>query len=200
MKYTPEELPYSYDALEPFIDQKTMEIHHGKHYVGYVDKLNTALEKYEDLQNKPLEDLLKNLSDIPEEIRTAVRNSGGGALNHAMFWQVLKKDVPCAGEIAQGINDKFGSFEEFKKQFTDASLKLFGSGWSWLVKSGGDLEIITTPNQDTPISSGQSPILCLDIWEHAYYLKYQNRRPEYIEAFFKVINWEQVNEYYKNIK
>lgn len=200
MKYTPEELSYSYDALEPFIDQKTMEVHHDKHYVGYVDKLNIALEKYEDLQTKSIEDILSNLSDIPEEIRTAVRNSGGGALNHAMFWKLLRKDVAISGEIAQAIDAKFGSYEEFKKQFTDASVKLFGSGWSWLVVDNGNLEIITTANQDTPLSAGKTPILCLDLWEHAYYLKYQSRRPEYIEAFFNVINWQQVNEYYLNSK
>lgn len=200
MKYTPEELAYGYDSLEPFIDQKTMEVHHDKHYVGYVDKLNSALEKYEDLQSKSIEDLLKDLNNIPEDIRMTVRNSGGGALNHTMFWKLLKKEVVLSGEIAKGIDDKFGSFEEFKKQFTDASVKLFGSGWSWLVISGGQLEIVTTPNQDTPISVGQTPILCLDLWEHAYYLKYQNRRPEYIEAFFNVINWEQVNDYYQNSK
>ena len=187
MQYIPEELDYAYDALEPFIDQKTMEVHHDKHYVGYVDKLNLALEKYEDLQNKSIEDLLKNLNNLPEEIRTAVRNSGGGALNHAMFWKLLKKDSTVSGEIAQAIDEKFGSFEEFKKQFTDASVKLFGSGWCWLVVSSGQLEIVTTANQDNPISLGQIPILGLDIWEHAYYLKYQNRRPEYIENLWNII-------------
>ncbi len=200
MKFTPEELAYGYDSLEPFIDQKTMAVHHDKHYVGYVDKLNTTLEKYENLQSQSIEELLKNLDGIPEDIKTAVKNSGGGALNHAMFWKLLKKEVAPSGEIAKSIDDKFGSLPEFKKQFTEASIKLFGSGWSWLVISGGQLEIVTTPNQDTPISSGQTPILCLDLWEHAYYLKYQNRRPEYIEAFFNVINWEQVNNYYQNSK
>lgn len=200
MKYTAEDLAYGYDALEPFIDQKTMEVHHDKHYVGYVDKLNAALEGHEDLQSKSLEDLLKNLNDVPESIRTAVRNSGGGALNHAMFWKLLKTESAITGEIAEAINSRFGTFDDFKAQFTDASVKLFGSGWAWLVVANGQLEIVTTANQDTPISSGQMPILGLDLWEHAYYLKYQNRRPEYIEAFFHVINWEQVNEYYNNSK
>ena len=197
MKYQPEALDYAYDALEPFIDKQTMEIHHDKHYVAYIDKLNAALEKYEHLNNQPIVELLKNLNDLPEEIRTPVRNHGGGAANHAMFWKLLKKDVPVSGEIAKALDDKFGDFEGFKKQFTDASVKLFGSGWSWLVINNGELEIITTPNQDTPLSSGQNPILALDLWEHAYYLKYQNRRPEYIENFFKVINWDQVDEYYR---
>jgi len=197
MKYQPEALDYAYDALEPFIDKQTMEIHHDKHYVAYIDKLNAALEKYEHLNNQPIVELLKNLNDLPEEIRTPVRNHGGGAANHAMFWKLLKKDVPVSGEIAKALDDKFGDFEGFKKQFTDASVKLFGSGWSWLVINNGELEIITTPNQDTPLSFGQNPILALDLWEHAYYLKYQNRRPEYIENFFKVINWDQVDEYYR---
>lgn len=196
----PEELAYAYDALEPFIDQKTMEVHHDKHYVGYVDKLNIALEKYEDLQSKSVDDLLKDLNNLPEDVKTAVRNNGGGASNHAMFWKLLKTDSTLVGKIAQAIDEEFGSYEEFKKQFTEASVKLFGSGWAWLVLNNGKLEIITTPNQDSPLSSGKTPILCLDLWEHAYYLKYQNRRPEYIEAFFSVINWEQVNEYYKNNK
>jgi len=187
MKYTAEDLSYDYNALEPFIDQQTMEIHHDKHYVGYVDKLNAALEPHPDLQDKSLEDLLKNLNDIPDSIRSAVRNNGGGALNHAMFWQLLKKDVAISGDIATAIDERFGSLSEFKAQFTDATLKVFGSGWAWLVVANGQLEIVTTANQDTPISSGQMPILGLDVWEHAYYLKYQNRRPEYIASWWNVL-------------
>lgn len=200
MKYQVEELAYDFDALEPFLDQKTMEIHHDKHYAGYVEKLNAALVDYPDLSDKSLDDLLSDLSAVPEAVRMAVKNSGGGVLNHAMFWKLLKKDSMINGEIAQAINDKFGGFEEFKKQFSEASVKLFGSGWAWLVVEAGELKIITTANQDSPLSLGLKPILGLDLWEHAYYLKYQNRRPEYIEAFFSVINWEQVNEYYKNNK
>lgn len=200
MKHIVEDLAYDYDALEPFIDQKTMEVHHGKHYVGYVDKLNMSLEKYPELQEKSLADLLSNLNDLPEDIRTAVQNSGGGAINHAMFWKLLKKDIAIGGEISEAINNQFGSLEGFKQQFTEAALKIFGSGWTWLVVNNGQLEILNTPNQDTPLSIGKNPILGLDIWEHAYYLKYQNRRPEYVEAFFSVINWEQVNEYYLSYK
>ena len=200
MKYQAESLEYAYDALEPFIDKQTMTVHHDKHYVGYVDKLNAALEKYEHLQNQPLSELLRHLVDLPAEIRTPVRNNGGGAANHALFWKLLKKDMPVSGEIAQALTEEFGSFEEFKKQFTEISTKLFGSGWSWLVFDNGKLTITTTPNQDTPLSTGQIPILLLDLWEHAYYLKYQNRRPEYIENFFQVINWEQVNEYYREAR
>ena len=152
------------------------------------------------MQSQPITELLKNLNDLPEEIRTPVRNNGGGAANHGMFWKLLKKDTPVNGEIAQALAEQFGSFEEFKKQFTEVSTKLFGSGWSWLGFNDDKLTITTTPNQDTPLSTGQIPILLLDLWEHAYYLKYQNRRPEYIENFFQVINWEQVNEYYKEAR
>jgi len=200
MKYQAEALDYAYDALEPFIDKLTMEIHHDKHYAGYVDKLNTALEKYEHLQSQPIVELLKNLNDLPAEICRPVKNNGGGSANHALFWKLLKKDVPVGGEIAKALAEKFGGFEEFQKQFTDASARLFGSGWSWLILNDGELEIITTPNQDTPLSVGQDPILLLDLWEHAYYLKYQNRRPAYIENFFQVINWEQVDKYYREAK
>ena len=190
-------LSYGYDALEPIIDQKTMEIHHDKHYAGYVEKLNVALEKYPELLEKTTEELLKDLSIVPEEIRIIVKNNGGGAVNHEMFFELLKKDAPISGEIAEAINKKFGGFEEFKKQFSEVSAKFFGSGWSWLVVAGGELEISTTTGHETPISIGKQPVLVLDLWEHAYYLKYQNRRPEYIEAFFSAINWELVEEYYK---
>jgi len=188
-------LPYAYDALEPFIDSKTMEIHHGKHHKGYVDKLNKALEKYPKLQKNSAEDLIKNLPVIPEDIRISVRNNGGGHVNHSFFWQILRKGVEPKGEILKAINKKFKGIDKFKEQFKDAATTLFGSGWAWLVvnKEGG-LEIMRTPNQDSPISHGMVPVLGLDVWEHAYYLKYQNRRPEYVDAFFNVINWDKVNE------
>ena len=189
-------LPYSFDALEPYIDAKTMEIHHGKHHKTYVDKLNAALEKYPELQKKKVEYLLKNISSIPKEIRQAVINHGGGHFNHSLFWELLKKDTKFTGEIEKAINKKFGSYDNFKEEFTKSALGLFGSGWTWLVLNNGQLEIINTSNQDSPLSQGKIPVFGLDVWEHAYYVKYQNRRNEYIEAFFNVINWEQVNENY----
>lgn len=197
MKHIPDELTYGYDALEPYIDQATMEVHHDKHYVGYVKKLNAALEGNDDLMTKTAEEILVDLASIPEDIKTAVINNGGGVANHAMFWKILGERIELSGEIAEAIDAKFDSFTAFKEQFSDASAKLFGSGWCWLVVAGGELEIVTTANQDSPLSEGKTPVLLLDLWEHAYYLKYQNRRPEYIEAFFNVINWGHVNEYYK---
>lgn len=194
-------LPYAYDALEPFIDAKTMEIHHTKHHQTYVDKLNKALEKYPKLQKNSAEDLIKNLEVIPEDIRTAVRNHGGGHVNHSFFWQILKKGVEPKGEILKAINKKFKGIDTFKEQFKDAATTLFGSGWAWLVlNSKGELEIVKTPNQDSPITHNMIPILGIDVWEHAYYLRYQNRRPEYVDAFFNVINWEKVNEHFLNAK
>lgn len=190
------DLPYGYDALEPVIDQKTMEIHHDKHYAGYVEKLNAALEKFPELADKTIEDLLKNLNEAPEEIRTAVKNNGGGAVNHEIYWDLLKKDAPIGGEILTAIEKKFGGLPEFKKQFSDVSAKFFGSGWAWLVVSGGELEIMITVGHDSPIALSKQPVLVLDLWEHSYYLKHQNRRPEYIEAFWSIINWEVVNENY----
>jgi|SRR3989344_2176660 len=186
-------LEYKYDALEPYIDAKTMEIHYTKHHQTYVDKLNKAIEgtKYE---NKEVIELLKDLNSIPENIRTAVRNHGGGHFNHTFFWKILKKDTKLKGEISKEINKSFGSFDEFKKQFTDTSLSVFGSGWAWLVLNKGKLEIMKTKNQGNPLSEGKIPILGIDVWEHSYYILYQNRRQEYIEAFFNVINWDQVNE------
>ena len=189
-------LPYAFDALEPFIDAKTMEIHHGKHHQGYVDKLNKALEKYPKLQKNSAEDLIKSLEVIPEDIKTAVRNNGGGHVNHSFFWQILKKAVDPKGEILKAINKKFKGIDNFKEEFKNKATGLFGSGWCWLVLNNGELEIVTTSNQDNPISQNKIPILGVDVWEHAYYLKYQNRRPEYVDAFFNVINWEQVNENY----
>ena len=197
MKHSLPALPYAYDALEPYFDAKTMEIHHTKHHQTYVDKLNAALEGNESLQKSSAEDLLKDLNAVPENIRTAVRNHGGGHANHSFWWLMLRKDERYGGEIAKAIDSKFGSYDEFKDKFSNTAALLFGSGWTWLVFSNGELEIMTTPNQDSPLSQGKTPILGIDVWEHAYYLKYQNRRPDYISAFFNVINWEQVNEYFK---
>ena len=190
-------LPYAYNALEPFIDEQTMQIHHTKHHQTYVDKLNAALEGYDDLLKKSPEDLLQDLNSIPQKIRTAVRNHGGGHVNHSFFWPLLWKEVDFGGEVAAAIKAKFGDYDTFKEQFTNAAALLFGSGWAWLVVNDGELQITTTPNQDSPLSQGHISILGLDVWEHAYYLKYQNRRPEYINAFFNVINWEKVDENYK---
>jgi Fe-Mn family superoxide dismutase len=193
-------LPYSYDALEPFIDAKTMEIHHTKHHQGYVDKLNKALEKYPKMQKNSAEDLIKSIDMIPEDIRTAVRNNAGGHVNHSFFWQILKKNVEPKGEILKIINKKFKGIDNFKEQFTAMAVGLFGSGWCWLVLNNGELEITTTPNQDNPISQNKIPLLGLDVWEHAYYLKYQNKRPDYINAFWNVVDWDQVNENYSKAK
>jgi Fe-Mn family superoxide dismutase len=189
-------LPYAYDALEPHIDAETMQIHHDKHHAAYVANLNKAVAGLPDLGQKPVEDLLKDLSAVPEKIRTAVRNNGGGHYNHSMFWLMMKKDGggEPTGELSKAIDKKFGSFAAFKSQFTKAALGQFGSGWAWLVSDGGDLKIESTPNQDSPISEGKQPLLGLDVWEHAYYLKHQNRRPEYITAWFNVINWDYVSQ------
>ena len=194
------ELSYAYNALEPYIDVQTMEIHHTKHHQAYIDKLNAALEGHADLQNKSVEDLLRNLNAVPESIRTAVRNHGGGHFNHSFFWPMLRKETKFSGKIADAINSRFGGFDKFKDQFSNAAATLFGSGWAWLTWSNNELQIMATPNQDNPISQGKTPILGIDVWEHAYYLKYQNRRPEYISAFFNVINWDKVNEYFKAAK
>jgi len=196
MENTLPNLPYTYNALEPFIDEQTMKIHHTKHHQTYVDKLNAALETHKELKSRPIEDLLKNPDKIPEDIRTAVINHGGGHANHSFFWPILKKDVKPKGEILQAIENKFGSWQKFKEQFSDAAAKLFGSGWAWLVVNRKELEIITTKNQDSPLTLGKKPLLCIDVWEHAYYVKFQNRRSEYIEAFFNVVNWDKVNEHY----
>jgi len=198
-KYTLPELGYAYDALEPFIDAQTMEIHHSKHHQTYVDKLNAALDKHPELYNTPLEDLLKNLDSIPEDIRTAVRNHGGGHLNHSFFWPLLKinNGAQPGAALQEAIARNFESFEQFKEQFYQAALNNFGSGWTWLVKNmSGALHVISTQNQDSPISSGLKPLIGIDVWEHAYYLKYQNKRADYIEAFWNLINWEQVDKLY----
>lgn len=189
-------LPYGYDALEPHIDQQTMTTHHDKHHAAYVNNLNAALEKYPDLQGKSAEDLIRDLNSVPEDIRAAVRNNGGGHVNHTMFWQIMGPNGGSepTGALAEAINQAFGSFEDFKKQFNDAGVKRFGSGWAWLVRnSSGQLQIVSTANQDNPLSEGHYPILGNDVWEHAYYLKYQNRRPDYLAAWWNVVNWEEVS-------
>jgi superoxide dismutase, Fe-Mn family len=189
-------LPYAYDALEPFIDVETMHIHHDKHHAAYVANLNKAVADFPDFSNKSVEDLLSNLNAVPEKIRTAVRNQGGGHYNHSLFWQMMKKDGggEPADDLAGAINTSFGSFSTFKENFTKAALGQFGSGWAWLVLDGKELKIEPTPNQDTPLSAGHPPLLGLDVWEHAYYLKYQNKRADYITAWFKVVNWDFVSE------
>jgi Fe-Mn family superoxide dismutase len=190
-------LPYAYDALEPFIDAQTMQIHHDKHHAAYVANLNKAVAGHDDLAKKSVEDLLRDLEAIPESIRTAVRNHGGGHANHTLFWQLLAKDKPAEpkGALLAAIEKRFGSYTAFKDHFSKAAAGLFGSGWTWLtVGAGKELLVENTSNQDTPLSAGRTPLLTLDVWEHAYYLKYQNRRPEYIAAFFKIINWEPIAE------
>jgi Fe-Mn family superoxide dismutase len=187
-------LPYPYDALEPHIDARTMEIHHTKHHQAYVNGLNAALEKAPDLQKKSLEDLLKGIQTVPEAIRTAVRNHGGGHHNHSLFWQIMgpKKGGEPEGKLADALKSTFGGFDKFKEQFTTAATTRFGSGWAWLVMAGGRLEVLSTANQDSPLMDGKTPLLGLDVWEHAYYLKYQNRRPDYAGAWWNVVNWEEV--------
>jgi Fe-Mn family superoxide dismutase len=189
-------LPYAPDALEPHIDKQTMEIHHGKHHAAYVNNLNAALEKYPDLQSKSVEDLIRGLSTVPEAIRTAVRNNGGGHANHTMFWQMMAPNAGGApsGAIADAINGSFGGFDKFKEELKKAAVGRFGSGWAWVVDNGGKLAIESTPNQDSPLMEGKKAIFGLDVWEHAYYLKYQNRRPDYIDAWWNVVNWAEINK------
>ena len=189
-------LPYAADALEPHIDKQTMEIHHGKHHQAYVNNLNAALEKHPELQSKSVEDLISGINTVPEDIRTAVRNNGGGHANHTMFWQIMGPNGGGApsGAIADAINSSFGSFDSFKEQFAKAAVGRFGSGWAWVVNQGGKLGIESTPNQDSPLMEGKKPVFGLDVWEHAYYLKYQNRRPDYIGAWWNVVNWTEINK------
>jgi len=195
-------LPYAYDALEPTIDKETMNIHHTKHHNTYVTNLNAALEGHDDLQAKSLEELITNLDSVPQEIRTAVRNNGGGHLNHSFFWKTLSPNGggEPTGDLADAIKSSFGSFEELQSQFEKAAATRFGSGWAWLVANGDKLEVISTPNQDNPIMEGKTPLLGLDVWEHAYYLKYQNKRPEYAKQFWNVVNWDEVAKYYEAAK
>ena len=199
MAFTLPDLPYKLDALEPNFDARTMEIHHGKHHATYVTRLNAALEGNAALASKSIEELLKNLDAVPAEIRTAVRNHGGGHYNHSLFWKVLSPNGgKPAGALAEAINKSFGSFDAFKTQFSDAAANRFGSGWAWLsLDKSRKLVVTSTANQDSPLMEGLLPVLGLDVWEHAYYLKYQNRRPEYITAFWNVINWAQVEENFK---
>lgn len=202
MKHELPKLPYDYNALEPYVDEQTMNIHHTKHHQAYVNNLNAALDKHPELSDKTLLELIKDLSSVPEDIRTAVRNNGGGHLNHSMFWTLMQKaegQMP-EGAILEAINEKFGSFEEFKDVFSKAATTRFGSGWAWLVLKDGKLDVVSTANQDNPISDGLVPVLGLDVWEHAYYLKYQNRRPEYIENWFNVVNWKEVSKLYEAAK
>lgn len=189
-------LPYNYDALDPYIDAQTMQVHHDLHHQAYVNNLNAALEKYPELQSKSPEELIKDLSNLPQDITGAVRNNGGGHVNHTMFWQIMAPNAggEPTGAIAQAISENFGDFESFKQKFNDAGTKQFGSGWVWLVRTtDGKIEITSSPNQDNPMSSGHFPIMGNDVWEHAYYLKYQNRRAEYLKQWWNVVNWDEVN-------
>jgi Fe-Mn family superoxide dismutase len=195
MAYTVPPLPYAYDALEPHIDEATMKVHHDKHHQAYVDKANAALEGT-PLADAAIEDVLKDLSQVPEDKRTAVQNNGGGHYNHTLFWESMSPnggDAP-EGSLAQAIDSVFGSFEAFQSSLKEAGVNRFGSGWSWLVHNGSELAIVSTPNQDNPISNGSTPLLGVDVWEHAYYLKYQNRRPDYIDAWWNVVDWSKVAE------
>jgi Fe-Mn family superoxide dismutase len=195
--YSLPQLPYPYDALEPYIDKMTMEIHHTKHHQGYINNLNSALEKYSEFHNLELEEILKNLNQLPEEIRTPVRNNGGGHYNHTLFWEIMKPNGggEPKGKLKEEIEKNFGSFEEFKKLFSETAIKHFGSGWAWLVITPDKkLKVYSLLNQDNPLMNGDIPIMGLDVWEHAYYLKYQNRRAEYVEAWWYVVNWDKIEE------
>ncbi|MCC7391750.1 superoxide dismutase [Candidatus Sumerlaeota bacterium] len=198
MAYTLPQLPYPLDALEPHIDAKTMEIHHGKHHQAYITNANNALKDHPELEKLSVEDLLKNLNAAPEAIRTALRNNAGGHANHSLFWQVIspKGGGEPAGSLGDAIKNELGGFAKFKEDFAKAAATRFGSGWAWLVVKDGKLAVTSTPNQDSPIMDGQTPLLGLDVWEHAYYLKYQNRRPDYIAAFWNVVNWDEVAKRY----
>jgi Fe-Mn family superoxide dismutase len=200
MAHTLPDLPYAFSALEPHIDALTMETHHDKHHAAYVKNLNAALEKHPELQSKPVEDLLRNINTVPEDIRTAVRNNGGGHANHSMFWTIMgpEKGGPAHGKVGEAIEKTFGNYAQFQEKFNDAGGKRFGSGWVWLVgNKGGKIEILSTANQDSPLMEGLYPIMGNDVWEHAYYLKYQNRRPDYLKAWWNVVNWETVNKRYE---
>lgn len=202
MAYTLPELPYAYDALEPHIDKETMNIHHTKHHNTYITNVNNALEGHEELLNMPVDELVANLDKVPEDKRTAVRNNGGGHSNHSFFWTILSPNGGGnpTGEVAKAIDKKFGSFDAFKEEFAKAATTRFGSGWAWLVVNNGEIEVTSTPNQDSPYMDGKTPLLGLDVWEHAYYLNYQNRRPDYISAFWNVVNWDEVEKRYQDNK
>ena len=196
MAFTLPSLPYDFAALEPHIDAKTMEIHHGKHHQTYVNNLNAAIEKAPELANKSLDDLIKNVNSLSEAVRTAVRNNGGGHWNHSMFWQIMGPNAggEPGGNLGAAIRSAFGDFAKFREQFSAAGVGRFGSGWAWLINNGGKLSITSTPNQDNPLMEGQKAVMGLDVWEHAYYLKYQNRRPDYITAWWNVVNWKEVEK------
>jgi superoxide dismutase, Fe-Mn family len=199
MAYEVPPLPYAYNALEPHIDEQTMRIHHDKHHAAYVNNLNAALEKAPQLQQKSADDVVRGINSVPEEIRTAVRNNGGGHVNHTMFWEIMGPGTGGAptGRVGEAIASSFGSFDSFKEQFAKAGVGRFGSGWVWLIDAGGKLVIESSANQDSPLMEGKKAILGLDVWEHAYYLKYQNRRPDYITAWWNVVNWDEVNKRFK---
>ncbi len=200
-KYSLPDLPYGYDALEPHIDAKTMEIHHTKHHQTYVDKLNAAIEGKDDLFYDNVDDLLRNFSKVPEDVKTPVRNHGGGHSNHSLFWTILSADGggEPSGAVADAIKSSFGSFKEFQEKFNTAAANQFGSGWAWLVVDGGKVDVISTANQDSPLMDGKTPVLGLDVWEHAYYLKYQNKRPDYIDAWWNTVDWGKVAERYSAV-
>ncbi|MCD1023579.1 superoxide dismutase [Enterococcus montenegrensis] len=199
MAYTLPELPYAYDALEPYIDVETMHLHHDKHHNTYVTNLNAALEKYPELAEKSVEELIAYMDEIPADIRTAVQNNGGGHANHTFFWEIMAPNAGGAptGSLKDAIDETFGSFEDFKNEFKTAATGRFGSGWAWLVVDNGKLAIMSTANQDSPLMEGKTPIIGLDVWEHAYYLKYKNVRPDYIAAFWEVVNWDKANEHFE---
>ncbi|MGX7030961.1 superoxide dismutase [Vagococcus zengguangii] len=202
MTYQLPELPYAYDALEPHIDELTMHLHHDKHHNTYVTNLNAAIEKYPELAEKSIDELVADLANVPADIQTAVRNNGGGHANHTFFWEIMGPNGggEPTGEIKEAIDAKFGSYEAFQAEFTAAATGRFGSGWAWLVVNNGELEVMSTANQDSPLSEGKTPVLGIDVWEHAYYKKYSNVRPDYIKAFFNVINWDEVNKRYAAAK
>ncbi len=196
MAFTLPPLPYDFAALEPHIDARTMEIHHGKHHQTYVNNLNAAIEKAPELAGKSLDDLMRGVNSLPEAVRTPIRNNGGGHWNHSMFWQIMapKAGGEPGGNLGAAIKSAFGDFAKFREQFSAAGVGRFGSGWAWLINSGGKLSITSTPNQDNPLMEGQKAVMGLDVWEHAYYLKYQNRRPDYIQAWWNVVNWKEVEK------
>jgi len=196
MAFTLPPLPYDFSALEPHIDAKTMEIHHGKHHQTYVNNLNAAIEKAPELASKSIDDLMRNVNTLPEAVRTAIRNNGGGHWNHSMFWQIMapKAGGEPGGALGAAIKSAFGDFAKFREQFSAAGVGRFGSGWAWLINTGGKLSIASTPNQDNPLMEGQKAVMGLDVWEHAYYLKYQNRRPDYINAWWNIVNWKEVEK------
>ena len=202
MTYKLPDLPYAYDALEPYIDEETMKLHHDKHHNTYVENTNKALEGHDDLQKLSIEELVTKIDEVPEDIRTTVRNNGGGHANHSLFWEVLSPNGggEPTGELADAINEAFGSFDDFKSELAVAATGQFGSGWGWLVVDNGDLKVTSTPNQDSPLMEGQTPIFGIDVWEHAYYLNYQNVRPDYIKAVWSIVNWDEVAKRYQEAK